>query len=123
LRTFGSEETFTSPLIEREIALIESETISILEAIFELSGNVFWESVFRAFRLGYLDVPFSPHIANANKLFCKRDANGSIRIADRGNVPINPNDIETEKLLLSSRKTSEFEKSYRQLLIDINIMV
>lgn len=123
LRTFGCEESFTSPLIEREIALIESETKSIMEAIFELSGNVFWESVFRAFRMGYLDIPFSPHAANANKLFCMRDANGSIRIADRGNVPIGEKDMEAEKLLLSSRKTSEFEKTYRQLLVDINIMV
>lgn len=121
LRIFGCTEPVTSPLIDREAALIESETNSILRAIFEMSGNAFWESVFRAFQLGYLDVPFAPHADNANKLISMRDANGSIRIRERGKVPISDEDAEAERQLLG--KTSQSDKTYRQLLADINIMV
>lgn len=115
-------ESLTSPLVERETALVESETKSILQAIFDLSGDVFWESVFRAFQLGFLDVPFSPHADNANKLISMRDANGSIRIQEKGNVPISAQDAEIEKSLLTS-KQNKSDKTYRQLLADINIMV
>ena len=115
-------ESLTSPQIERETALIESETKTILQTIFDLSGDAFWESVFRAFQLGYLDVPFSPHNDNANKLISMRDANGSIRILEKGNVPISDQDAEIEKSLLAS-KHNKSDKTYQQLLADINIMV
>jgi methylaspartate mutase epsilon subunit len=122
LRTFGCAEPVTSPLVEREAGLIESEARRILDAVFGLPGDVFWESVFRAFRLGYLDVPFSPHIDNANKLISMRDANGSIRILERGNVPISDEDARHEQALLASREDRS-DKTYRQLLADITVMV
>ncbi len=122
LRTFGCAEPVTSPLVDCEATLIESEVTSILGAIFDMSGDVFWESVFRAFQMGYLDVPFSPHIDNANKLISMRDRNGSIRISERGNVPISDEDAQLERRLLASRDI-ELDKSYRQLLTDINVMV
>jgi len=126
LKTFGYAESLTesmtSPLVEREADLIESESKSILQAIFEISGDVFWESVFRAFQMGYLDIPFSPHTDNANKLISMRDINGSVRIQDPGNVPISEQDAITEKAILSSN-VSKADKTYRHLLADINIMV
>ncbi len=122
LNIFACAAPMTSPLIEREAELIESETRSILTAIFNLSGDAFWESVFRAFQMGYLDVPFSPHVDNANKLVSMRDGNRSIRIAERGNVPISDHDARLEKeLLTSSGRRSD--KTYRQLLGDINMMM
>jgi methylaspartate mutase epsilon subunit len=122
LRTFRCGEPLTSALVEEEAALIESEARGILQAIFDLSGDMFWESVFRAFQIGYLDVPFSPHSDNANRLISIRDANGSIRISDRGNVPISDRDARLEQQLLASRVRSS-DKTYRQLLADINVMV
>jgi methylaspartate mutase epsilon subunit len=122
LRIFGCAEPVTSPLIYREATLIESETKSILNAIFDIPGDVFWESIFRAFQLGYLDIPFSPHADNVNKLISMRDANGSIRIFKRGKVPISDQDADRERQLLASN-TNYADKTYRQLLTDINIMV
>ena len=122
LRIFACAAPVTSPLIEREAALIESETRSILGAIFDMSGDAFWESVFRAFQIGYLDVPFSPHADNANRLISMRDSNRSIRIAERGNVPISEQDAQQEKQLLAL-SGSRSDKTYRQLLGDINMMM
>ena len=122
LDIFACAAPMSSPLIEQEAALIESEVRSILGAIFNLSGDAFWESVFRAFQMGYLDVPFSPHADNANKLVSMRDANRSIRIAERGKVPISDHDARLEQQLLAS-SNSRADKTYRQLLGDINMMM
>ncbi|MEO0972826.1 MAG: methylaspartate mutase [Pseudomonadota bacterium] len=122
LRTFSGAGDITSPLIEREAELIESQCRHILEAIFALRGDAFWESVFRAFQLGWLDVPFSPHADNANRLISMRDEHGSIRIADPGAVPIAEQDLTEERARLSGRKGRD-DKTYVQLLHDINLMV
>ena len=122
LRTFGCPQPMTSPAVEREAALIESEVESILDAIFSLPGHAFWESVFRAFQLGYIDVPFSPHADNVNRLISKRDANGSIRIHEPGDVPLSRAALALERELLSSRSDLT-DKTYRQLLADISVMV
>ncbi len=122
LRTFSAAGAIDSPTIELEAALLESEVRSILGAIFALSGDVFWESVYRAFQLGYLDVPFSPHADNANKLVSMRDGNHSIRISDAGQVPISAADAATERRLLEAR-ADRSELTYRQMLADISLMV
>lgn len=122
LRTFRSAKGVTSPMIERETALIRSEAESILNSVLNLSGTAFWESVFRAFHNGLLDVPFSPHADNANKLLSVRDANGSIRIADAANVPISRQDALQEKELLEARE-DRAAQTYKQMLTDIRLMV
>jgi len=122
LDIFACAAPLGSPLVDEEAALIESEAKSVLDAIFRLEGDAFWESVFRAFQMGYLDVPFSPHADNANRLVSMRDAHRSIRIADRGNVPISDADARREKELLAGA-AAPAEKTYRQLLRDINMMV
>lgn len=121
LRTFGCAEPVSSPLIDAETSLIESEVRSILSAIFSLSGDVFWESVYRAFQLGYLDVPFSPHADNANRLISVRDGNASIRIAAPGSVPISSSDARLEREMLQTRDDRQ-DKTYRQMLADITLM-
>jgi methylaspartate mutase epsilon subunit len=121
LRSFSSPEAIDSPAIEMESNLLESEARSILGAIFDLSGEAFWESVYRAFQLGYLDLPFSPHADNANLLLSMRDANRSIRIVDPGRVPVSAADAAAERRLLASR-ADRSEKTYRQMLSDIGLM-
>ncbi len=122
MRIFRGADAITSPVVQREAELIAAEVDSILQAIFALSGGAFWESVFRAFQVGYLDVPFAPHADNANKLISMRDGNGSIRILDPGNVPLSEHSAAMERSLLQSR-ADRADKTYRQLLADINLMV
>ncbi len=122
LRTLAAPTHVDSPSIEAEAMLLESEVHSILGAIYSLSGDMFWESVYRAFQLGWLDLPFSPHVDNANRLVSMRDTNHSIRIVDPGAVPISPTDAATERKLLERRAGRE-DKAYRQILADILLMV
>ena len=122
MRTFSTPQALDSAAIAVEAALIESEVRSILDAIYALAGDVFWESVYRAFQLGYLDLPFSPHADNANQLLSMRDANQSIRMLDAGKVPISAADAALERKLLESRPDRS-EQTYRQMLADISLMV
>lgn len=122
LRSFSAPKDVDAPAIEAESALLESEVRCILEAIFELPGEAFWESAYRAFQLGYIDLPFSPHADNANRLLSMRDANRSIRIVDPGRVPISATDAATERRLLQTRADRD-QKTYRQMLSDISLMV
>lgn len=121
LRTFAAPELVNSPAIDEESELIESELRSILDATFALSGDSFWESVYRAFQRGFIDVPFSPHGDNANRLVTMRDGNCSVRIADPGCLPISTKDVAHERRLLQSR-ADRFEKTYKQMLSDISLM-
>ena len=51
-----------------------------------------------------------------------RDGNGSIRIADPGKVPISDEDAATEKATAGIERRRS-DKTYRQMLADINVMV
>jgi methylaspartate mutase epsilon subunit len=122
LRIFSCAQPVTSTLVEREAELIFSEVRTLMQAVFGLPGTMLWESVARAFQLGWLDIPFSPHADNANRLISMRDANGSIRIADPGKTPLGAADVLAEQELIRSRSGQD-DKTYRQMLADINVMV
>src|SRR5207302_5662061 len=60
LRTFTAPAFVDSPAIQTEAELIEREVRAVMAAIFGLSGDTFWQSVYRAFQMGWIDLPFSP---------------------------------------------------------------
>jgi methylaspartate mutase epsilon subunit len=122
LRTFGAPGGLNAPEIDAESELIESQARSMLNAIFGLSGDAFWESVYRAFQKGWIDLPFSPHSDNAGRLVTMRDGNRSIRIVDPGSMPISAEDLAREHSLLATRVDNE-TKAYRRMLADISLMV
>lgn len=122
LRTFGTPADLRSPEIDAEADLIESQARSVLRAIFGLSGDAFWESVYRAFQLGWIDLPFSPHADNANRLVTMRDADRSIRIVEPGALPLAAADLAAERSLLQRRTAAPGERAYRRMLADISLM-
>ena len=122
LRTFAIPGGAASPQVDAEAALIESEVSGVLDAIYGLSGDMFWESVYRAFQMGWIDLPFSPHADNANKLVTLRDAHQSIRIADPGALPLPAAAIAAERRAIDARPDTG-EKTYRRMLADIAMMV
>lgn len=122
LRTFALPGGAGSPAIDAEAGLIDSEVRALLQAIYGLSGDMFWESVYRAFQMGWIDLPFSPHADNANKLVTMRDAQQSIRIADPGALPLPAQAIAAERRAIDARP-DDGQKTYRRMLADIAMMV
>jgi methylaspartate mutase epsilon subunit len=51
---------------EAEEENLTNEVDEILEAVFNDGADTLWRQVFNAVKCGYIDIPFSPHIINAN---------------------------------------------------------
>ncbi len=73
---------------EQEEEILTAEVHAIMEAVFNDPADTLWRKVFNSIKNGVIDVPFSPHIINHNKMITIRDKDKNIRIIERGNVPI-----------------------------------
>jgi len=73
---------------EQEEEILTAEVHAIMEAVFNDPADTLWRKVFNCIKNGIIDVPFSPHIINHNKMITIRDPQKNIRIIERGNVPI-----------------------------------
>jgi len=67
---------------------LTTEVHSIMDAVLNDPADTLWRKTFNSIKKGVIDVPFSPHIINANKMITIRDANKNIRIIERGSVPL-----------------------------------
>ncbi|MCH7626853.1 MAG: methylaspartate mutase subunit E [Chloroflexi bacterium] len=111
----------TSEAIEEEAELIGGEVRHLMDAIFNMEGDAFWESVYKAVRDGMIDIPFAPHRMNANKMLTTRDRYQAIRISEPGNVPMCSQDRakETSLLKLNSDEDAGF---FNKMIKDIHVM-
>jgi len=97
-----------SAAAEREAALIERETRSILEAAFALSpGRESAEAAARAFEAGIIDVPFAPSRENRGRILPMRDDEGFVRIFKTGAIPLPPDVEAFHRERLEARGRSE----------------
>lgn len=111
----------SSPEIEAERELIEAEARAIIEAVLDLGEGDVIRGCVGAISSGIMDIPFSPHEKNANRLVTMRDAAGRIRIRDAGNVPVPRECLIREAELLALRK--EGNRPFADLLLkDILVM-
>ena len=109
-----------TPLLSTEMAIIERETRSILEAVLILGENDFSLSALRGFESGMIDVPFAPARCNANKVLPARDNNGAIRFLDFGNLPFDAEIKAFHREKLEERaKTERREVSFQMVIDDI----
>jgi len=91
----------------------------IMEAILNDGADTLWRKVFNAIKKGHIEIPFSPHIINANEVITIRDPRGDIRILERGKLPISDRSFEYERSKISLKKG---ENVVRKIIRDIGIM-
>ncbi len=99
---------------------LTNQVEEILEAVFNDPADSLWRKVFNSIKNGYIDIPFSPHIINNNKVITVRDPNGHIRVYDKGNLPLSKKSFEFDKnkIVLSDEKNALVNK----IIQDIGIM-
>jgi len=99
---------------------LELQVREILEAVFNDPADTLWRKVFNSIKRGYIDIPFSPHIINANKVITVRDKEGHIRVYDKGDLPLSKKSFEFDrkKISLSDDKNALVTK----IIQDIGIM-
>jgi methylaspartate mutase epsilon subunit len=110
----------SGPDVEEEAKAIESAANFLIEAIINIKEAPLWECIVRGVRRGLIDIPFSPHQENVNKLWTLRDINRNIRVADKGEVPIPTEFFNREKALLGQRLA---DHSLDGMINDILMMV
>ncbi len=105
---------------EEEEEVLTEEVKDIMEAVLNDNADTLWRKVFNSIKNGYIDVPFSPHIINANEAITIRDEEANIRIYERGKIPISDKcfKFERDKIKLGKNK-SVVEK----IIQDIGIML
>jgi len=59
---------------EQEEEMLTAEVHAIMEAVFNDPADTLWRKVFNSIKNGIIDVPFSPHIINHNKMITIRDS-------------------------------------------------
>ncbi len=93
----------------------------IFEAIFNDSADTLWRKIFNSIKKGIIDVPFSPHIINANGVITVRDKDSNIRIYEKGNLPISEKSFQFErsKLNLGNDK----KNIVNEIIKDIGVML
>ena len=93
---------------------------SIMEAILNNRADTLWRKVLNSIKSGELEIPFSPHIINANEVITVRDPNGDIRIFERGKLPISDRDFKYEKERI---RLPENGRVVDKIIQDIGIML
>ncbi len=91
----------------------------IMEAVFNDPADTLWRKVYNAIKKGHIEIPFSPHIINANEVITVRDPDGNIRLYDRGKLPISDRSFAFEK---SKIRLCEGERVVDKIIRDIGIM-
>ena len=105
---------------EQEEEILTAEVMAIMEAVFNDPADTLWRKVFNCVKSGIIDVPFSPHIINHNKMITIRDANRNIRIIERGNVPLPDRCYEYERAQCDLNKSTT--SIVNDIIHDIGIM-
>lgn len=105
---------------EHEEEILTAEVHAIMEAVFNDPADTLWRKVFNSIKNGIIDVPFSPHIINHNKMITIRDAQKNIRIIERGNVPIPDRCFAYEKSCCDLNKDTT--SIVNDIIHDIGIM-
>ena len=105
---------------EHEEEILTAEVHAIMEAVFNDPADTLWRKVFNSIKNGIIDVPFSPHIINHNKMITIRDAEKNIRIIERGNVPIPDRCYSYEKSCCDLNKDTT--SIVNDIIHDIGIM-
>jgi methylaspartate mutase epsilon subunit len=105
---------------EQEEEILTLEVHAIMEAVFNDPADTLWRKVFNSIKNGTIDVPFSPHIINQNKMITIRDAGKNIRIIKRGSVPIPDRCYEYEKAQCDL--TKDTTGIVNDIILDIGIM-
>ena len=105
---------------EQEEQILAAEVRAIMEAVFNDPADTLWRKVFNSIKNGIIDVPFSPHIINHNKMITIRDSQKNIRIIERGNVPIPDHCYAYEKSCCDLNKDTT--SIVNDIIHDIGIM-
>jgi methylaspartate mutase epsilon subunit len=111
LRSAGPSD-FDEASVAAEQRMLELEVTQLMNAVEELGKGSVARGAIRAFKEGYIDIPFAPNRYNRNEVVTLRDRTGAVRFAEFGNLPFSDavkefhwNRVEERKILERDART------------------
>ncbi len=95
------------PEFKREKELIEREVRPVIDKVLEMGDGDVAIGTVRAFQAGVMDIPWSPNRQVKSRVLPARDADGYLRILDRGDMPIPDEVMEIRHECLRKRAEAE----------------
>ncbi len=110
--------------IAEECAVIEREVDSILESIIHCGRGSLAAGVVEGFRLGFLDVPFSPSVHNRGEVVTARDSEGAVRFLSTGQLQFDRELEEFHRTRMQERRRAGGLLSDKQnyLLVERDVL-
>lgn len=112
------------PRVAEECAVIESEVQAILDSVILAGGGSVTDGIVKAFRLGYLDIPFSPSRHNRGEVVTARDTEGAVRFLSTGQLQFDRGLLDFHREKMSERRRAEGLHSEKQnyLLVERDVL-
>ncbi|MCA1635268.1 MAG: hypothetical protein LC802_16650 [Acidobacteria bacterium] len=111
-------------LVAEECAVIEREVQAILDSVILAGRGSVTEGIVKAFRLGHLDIPFSPSRHNRGEVVTARDTEGAVRFLRTGQLQFDRGLLDFHREKMSERRRAEGLRSERQnyLLVERDVL-
>jgi methylaspartate mutase epsilon subunit len=92
--------------------------------VVRLGNGCIAEGIVKAFRAGYLDIPFSPSIYNHGEVVTARDAEGAVRFLTTGKIQFDREVTEFHRQRMQERRRLEGLRSEKEnyLLVEKDVM-
>jgi methylaspartate mutase epsilon subunit len=120
----AAEKTTNEERVKEECDLIRREVNAMLDSVVRLGNGCIAEGIVKAFRAGYLDIPFSPSIYNRGEVVTARDAEGAVRFLTTGKIQFDREVIEFHRQRMQERRRLEGLRSEKEnyLLVEKDVM-
>lgn len=120
----AARERVPEARVSAECDLIRREARAIFDSVVECGRGSIARGIVRAFREGFIDVPFAPSIFNRGEVLTARDADGAVRYLSFGNLPFDRELKEFNREAMSRRRRAEGFTSKREdyLLVEKDVM-
>jgi methylaspartate mutase epsilon subunit len=103
--------------VQEEVAMLEAEVRSLLEAALELGDGDPCLGEIEAVKRGFIDIPISAWNGVADRVVAARDANGAMRYLNTGNLPLPPEVVKYHADKMEERKRGESISNEIELVI------
>ena len=109
--------------IENECDLIRREVDAIFNSILFCGGGKLTTGLVKAFKKGWLDIPFSPNIENCGKVVTARDTDGAVRFVQTGDLQLDKDLITFHHEKIQERRKQEgLTEKQGYLLVEWDVM-
>lgn len=116
--------TIDETRVNEECRMIRREVDLMLDSVVRLGNGCIAEGIVKAFREGYLDIPFSPSLYNRGEVVTARDVEGAVRFLKKGRLQFDSEVSEFHRERMQERRRRERLRSENEnyVLVERDVM-